>query len=103
MTAPPEDPRDRPWNGDRRRRTEDHWHVDRKIPLALILTLAMQTLAAIWWAAGVNARLANVEISVAASREVGERITRLEVQQQEIREDLRDLIQVLRQNNGAMP
>ena len=103
MTAPPEDPRDRPLNGDRRRRTEDHWHVDRKIPLALILTLAMQTLTAIWWAANVNARLATVEVTAAASREVSERITRLEVQQQEIREDLRDLIQVLRQNNGAMP
>ena len=102
MTAPAEEPR-MPMRDDCRRRPEDRWHLDKRIPLALIVTIAMQTLAATWWAASVDARLAAVEEAAATSRNVGERITRLEVQQQELRQDLRDLIQVLRQNNGGTP
>ncbi len=30
------------------------WHFDRRIPLALILTIVLQTGAAIWWASSVN-------------------------------------------------
>jgi len=103
MSAPTEEPRVLARDDCRRRRAEDHWHLDKRIPLALIVTIVMQTLAATWWAASVDARLTFVEDTAATSREVSERITRLEVQQQELREDLRDLIQLLRQNNGGMP
>lgn len=36
---------------------KEAWHLDKKVPLALILTIAMQTLAAVWWAAGMAARV----------------------------------------------
>lgn len=30
------------------------WHLGKEIPLALITTIIAQTVAAIWWAAGVS-------------------------------------------------
>lgn len=33
------------------------WHLGREIPLALIATLALQTLGALWWAASFAARV----------------------------------------------
>ena len=33
------------------------WHLDKKVPLALILSLSVQTAAMIWWAATLSARV----------------------------------------------
>lgn len=37
------------------------WHLDRRVPLAIIATLAMQTVGAVWWAASLNQRVAQLE------------------------------------------
>lgn len=34
-----------------------HWHLDKRVPLALIVTIAIQTAAALWWAASVTFRV----------------------------------------------
>lgn len=39
------------------RRQGERWHVGKEIPLALILTLAVQTGSGIWWAATQSAKL----------------------------------------------
>jgi hypothetical protein len=36
---------------------DQHWHLDRKIPIAFILTLLAQTFLGGWWAATTSARL----------------------------------------------
>lgn len=33
------------------------WHLDKKVPLALILSLIVQTAAMVWWAATLSARV----------------------------------------------
>ena len=33
------------------------WHLDRRVPLALILTILLQTGAAVWFAASLQARV----------------------------------------------
>lgn len=35
----------------------EHWHLDKKVPLALILAILGQTLMGVWWAAGMAARV----------------------------------------------
>jgi hypothetical protein len=56
------------------------WHLDKRIPVALILTfgitLAGQTGAALWWAATTSGRLTAVENSVQNS--VTSRLNRIE-------------------------
>lgn len=39
----------------------EHWHLDKRVPLALILTIFLQTATVVWWASGVNARVAQLE------------------------------------------
>lgn len=36
-------------------RREDHWHVGKEIPIAMLFTIIIQTCAAIWWAASFSA------------------------------------------------
>ena len=60
---------------------DNHWHLDKRVPIALILALALQTVAIVWWAATMSQRVSEIErviteqqILPAADR----RITRLE-------------------------
>lgn len=54
------------------------WHLDKRVPVALLISLAVQTGAIIWWAAGITARLEQVERQQAASAPHSERLTRVE-------------------------
>jgi hypothetical protein len=33
------------------------WHLDKKVPIALIATIFAQTVAIVWWASGVDHRV----------------------------------------------
>jgi hypothetical protein len=60
---------------------QDHdtkWHLDKKVPLALIVTIALQTVAAIWWASAVNQRVADLERNQSAAVPRLESVIRLE-------------------------
>lgn len=37
------------------------WHLDKRVPLALILALLLQTVSAVWWAATIDSRVSNNE------------------------------------------
>jgi hypothetical protein len=54
------------------------WHIDKRIPVALIVALLIQAAAAVWWAAGVQARVAVLEQKVITSAEDRERLVRIE-------------------------
>ena len=44
---------------------KEHWTVDRKIPLALVLTIVLQTAGALWWASKLESRVQAVEVKTA--------------------------------------
>lgn len=54
------------------------WIIDRHIPIALLVGLAMQTIGAIWWAASTTARLDQLENQAKATAPMAERVIRLE-------------------------
>ena len=65
------------------------WHLDKRIPIALILAVLGQGAVGIWWMAGLSSRVSHLETSVpalAASdaetardvRSIGLQIARLE-------------------------
>ena len=60
------------------------WHLDKKVPIALIFALFVQTAGAFWWASAQDGRLIRLEEKVALTAADGTRITRLEV----MRDDL---------------
>jgi len=39
------------------------WHLDRKVPIALIITIAIQSGMAIWWASSIESRMNSVSQS----------------------------------------
>ena len=41
------------------------WHLDKRIHVALIFALAMQSAGAVWWASNQSARLEQTELRVA--------------------------------------
>lgn len=52
----------------------------KKIPMALIVALTVQTIGGLVWAGGAAARIATLEERVAEQRLVAERLARLEEQ-----------------------
>ncbi|MBX3509250.1 MAG: hypothetical protein KF714_10735 [Parvibaculum sp.] len=59
---------------------EAAWVLDRRVPLAVILTIAMQTGAALLWAGAAAERLTALEARTERIGELVERIARLEEQ-----------------------
>lgn len=42
----------------------EQWHLDKRVPIALIFTLFVQSAAAIWWAASINERMSANEANI---------------------------------------
>ncbi len=45
---------------------EKAWHLDRRVPVALILAVVGQGAVGIWWMAGLSSRVSHLETSVPA-------------------------------------
>ena len=60
----------------------DHWHISRGIPVALIISMLLmivgQTATGAWWASGIDKRMEEVEKIQAQTAPQAERLTRLE-------------------------
>jgi hypothetical protein len=76
--------------------TDHQWHLDKKVPLALIVTLLLQSGAFIWWAAKADNRLEYLERTVNASAPQIERVIRLEAKMDSVAEALNDVKVILR-------
>ena len=63
------------------REQERHWHLDRRVPVALIVTIIMQTIGIVWWAASISARVQVLERRLDEARSNQNRIVRLEANQ----------------------
>jgi len=55
---------------------ETHWHLDRRVPLALIFALVMQSGSFAWWASSISERVAQNERS---GQRMGGRMQRVEL------------------------
>lgn len=56
------------------------WHLDKRVPLALIVAIALQTAGALWWAAASTERLSQLEKIAQSRAGISERTARLEEQ-----------------------
>lgn len=41
--------------------SDTKWHLDRKVPISIIITILIQTGGVMWWAANANERLNSLE------------------------------------------
>jgi hypothetical protein len=70
---------------------DTRWHLDKRVPLALLFAILVQTGAALWWAAGVNARVEQLERQVISAAPNVERIVRLETKMDAIFSQLAEI------------
>lgn len=87
------------------------WHLDRRLPVALIATLIIQTGMAFWWAATVSAGIAEANkerilLSARVSKienerdDFRDRMTRMEVQMTNLRQDSTKILEILRDKSS---
>ena len=57
------------------------WHLDRRVPVALIIAIVTQTLGIVWWAATISARVDGLEGRISGMTGYASRLARLEERQ----------------------
>ena len=79
----------------RRRDPDRAWHLDRRVPIALILALLAQTGSFIWWASGINQRVTALEekqsLATASAPVQSDRLTRVETKVETIQRDVTEI------------
>ena len=75
--------------------SHDSFRFDRTVGLSLLVTLMLQTGAALTWAGSANARLAELETEVDLALSVNERLARLEGETAIMRMSLRRIEEAL--------
>ena len=63
---------------ERRRMYDEHWHLDKRVPIAMIFAIFIQTAGAFWWASDISRRVTTLEANQAHSSILVERIVKLE-------------------------
>ena len=77
-------------------KSDTSWHLDRKVPIALILTLIMQTGGIVWWGATMSARINALEEKAVVAGPQGDRLTRLEVKVETVQDGIAEIKSILR-------
>jgi hypothetical protein len=69
------------------------WHLDKRVPIALIATLAIQTAGMVWWAASITGRVDGLSQTVDEFRafKTSERLPVLEEQIRNLKKDVEKL------------
>lgn len=66
----------------------ERWKLDRQVPIALVVTIALQTGAALMWSGAAAERLSTLEARSSRTDEMAERTARLEEQSNAMRASL---------------
>lgn len=79
------------------------WHLDKRVPIALIVTIIMQTGGALWWAASQSERVNYIERSVIASEPIKGQIIRLETKMDSLNENIVELKSAVQRSVRSSP
>jgi hypothetical protein len=76
--------------------SDRNWHLDKRVPIALIVTIALQTGSFIWWAASVSERVNTLERRAEQTAPQADRLTRVEVKIESIQEGITEIKRLIR-------
>lgn len=90
-----------------------NWHLDKRVPVALIFAIMVQTATAVWWAAGQDAMTENHERRLSALENgedqvtvrmasIEQRLVRLEVNGDAQLQTLNRIYDILEENDGRI-
>lgn len=77
---------------------ERHWHLDKKVPIALIFAIFVQTAGAFWWASNITSRVDSLEKKQDSTTLLADRVLRLEVKLESSNQILEEIRDELRRN-----
>lgn len=77
-------------------KTDSKWHLDKRVPIALIFAIGVQTFGIAWWGATLTNRVSTLEEKAALSGPQGERLARVEENIRAIKDNLSDIKTLLR-------
>lgn len=75
---------------------DNNWHLDKKVPIALIITLALNIGATSWWAATASEKLASLERRIDMAAPQADRLTRVETKLENVQDSLVEIKTLLR-------
>lgn len=67
------------------------WHLDRRVPIALILMLIAQTFTIAWWASSTDSRITVLEKRMDATAPQADRLTRVEVKIESVQQGIAEI------------
>ena len=79
-----------------------NWRVDKRIPIALLVTLFLQIAIAIIWTTQLNARVDTLEQKAVYSSDFGEKLARIDERLQAVKQYMEDIRQEIRNVNGRL-
>lgn len=65
--------------------SESHWSLDRRVPVALILSIVLQSASLFMWVGALTSRVVELESKAVRAIDAGERVIGLEVEMREVR------------------
>lgn len=77
---------------------DGNWHLDKKVPIAVIAAIVAQTGAFIWWAGSINERVSSLERRAETTATQGDRLTRVEVKIESIQEGITRIERMIRRD-----
>lgn len=75
-----------------------HWQIDKRIPIALLVTLFLQIATALIWATQLNARVVSLEGQANHSADFGEKLARIDERLGHIKQDMEHIKHVIENN-----
>lgn len=75
---------------------ERSWHLDKRVPIALIVTLMIQTGGVVWWGATASERLNALERKADAVAPQAERLARVETKLESVQDGILEIKSILR-------
>lgn len=75
---------------------DNRWHVDRRVPIALIFAMCIQTAGIVWWGATTSEKVSVLKERLDAIAPQADRLTRVEVNIESIKDSLMEIKQALR-------
>jgi hypothetical protein len=79
------------WGSEMKDDDDSRWHLDKKVPIALIATIFLQTVGFAWWVGGLSQRIDFLERSAAAAVPRLESVIRLETKVDAVNATLQEL------------
>jgi hypothetical protein len=72
------------------------WHLDKKVPIALIVAIAVQSGSMVWWAASASERLNVLERKAEIAAPQAERLARVETKLESVQDGISEIKSILR-------